>query len=71
VNEAAAPAGAAAPGRRHWRTGQVVCTAADFPVEAVQWLWKDHFAIGKISLVVGTANVGKSLLVAGDFASRS
>ena len=50
--------------------GEVVCTAADVPVQAVRWLWKDHFAIGKISLVVGTANVGKSLLVCGDFASR-
>ena len=72
ANEPAAqsPAGGAVSDRRHWWAGEVVCTAANVPVEAVQWLWKDHFAIGKISLVVGTANVGKSLLVAGDFASR-
>ena len=70
ANEPTAPAGVAAAGRRHRRTGEVVCSAADVPAEAVRWLWKDHFAIGKISLVAGTANVGKSLPAAGDFASR-
>ena len=49
-----------------WR----VCTAADVPAEPVRWLWKDHFALGKISVVAGSANVGKTLMVAGDFASR-
>ena len=28
---APAPARVAAPGRRHWRTGEMVCTAADVP----------------------------------------
>jgi putative DNA primase/helicase len=47
-----------------------VRTAADVVAEPVRWLWKDHFPLGKISVVAGASNVGKSLLVAGDFAAR-
>ena len=53
-----------------WRPFERICTAADVPAEPVRWLWKDHFALGKISVVAGSADVGKTLMVAGDFASR-
>jgi hypothetical protein len=38
--------------------------------QPVRWLWKDQLALGKIAVVAGAANVGKSLLVIGDFAAR-
>ena len=44
--------------------------SAELPAAEVRWLWKNHFALGKLSVVAGPANVGKSLLVAGDLASR-
>jgi len=46
--------GDAAPGDgetdSRWRPFERVCTAADVPAEPVRWLWKDHFALGKISV---------------------
>jgi len=54
----------------HGRPAPAVRTAADVVAEPVRWLWKDHFALGKIAVVAGVGNVGKSLLVAGDFAAR-
>ena len=53
-----------------WRPGQLLCPAVDVPAEAVRWLWRNHFAVGKIAVVAGPANVGESLLVAGDYAIR-
>jgi hypothetical protein len=48
----------------------VVRMAAEVPAQPVRWLWKDQLALGKIAVVAGAANVGKSLLVTGDFAAR-
>src|SRR5580704_6524095 len=48
----------------------VVRMAAEVAAQPVRWLWQDHFALGKIAVVAGAANVGKSLLVTGDFAAR-
>jgi putative DNA primase/helicase len=48
----------------------VVRMAADMAAQPVRWLWKDQLALGKIAGVAGAANVGKSLLVTGDFAAR-
>ena len=45
-------------------------TAADVVEEPVRWLWTEHLALGKIAVVAGVGNAGKSLLVAGDFAAR-
>ena len=39
--------------------------------QPVRWLWKDQLALGTIAMVAGAANVGKSLLVTGDFAAQS
>jgi hypothetical protein len=36
----------------------------------VWWLWEDQLARRKIAVVAGAANVGKSLLVTGDFAAQ-
>jgi hypothetical protein len=36
-------------------------TAADVVAEPVPWLWKERLALGKIAVVAGAANVGKSL----------
>jgi hypothetical protein len=47
----------------------VVRVAAEVAAQPVRWLWKDQWALGKISVVAGAANVGKSL-VTGDFAAR-
>ena len=38
--------------------------------QPLRWLWKDQLALRKIAVVAGAANVGKSLLVTGDFAAR-
>jgi hypothetical protein len=35
-----------------------VC-AADVEIEALDWLWPDRFALGKLGLLVGLADVGK------------
>jgi hypothetical protein len=48
----------------------VVRMAAEVAAQPVRWLWKDRLALGKIAVVAGGANVGKSLLVTGDFAAR-
>ena len=48
----------------------VVRMAAEVAAQPVRWLWTDHLALGKIAVVAGAANVGKSLLVTGDFAAR-
>ena len=48
----------------------VVRMAAEVAAQPVRWLWKDQLALGKIAVVAGAANVGKSLLVTGDVAAR-
>jgi len=48
----------------------VVRMATEVPAQPVRWLWEDQLALGKIAVVAGVANVGKSLLVTGDFAAR-
>jgi hypothetical protein len=48
----------------------VVRMAAEVAAQPVRWLWEDQLALGKIAVVAGAANVGKSLLVTGDFAAR-
>ena len=48
----------------------VVRMAAEVAAQPVRWLWKDQLALGKIAVVAGAANVGKSLLVTGDFAAQ-
>jgi hypothetical protein len=63
-------AGRYAAAGRPARPLEQFCTAADVPAEPVDWLWKNHFAPRKLSVVAGPANVGKTLLVTGDFASR-
>jgi len=40
--------------------------AAEVAAQPVRWLWKDQLALGKIA----AANVGRSLLVTGDFAAQ-
>ena len=47
----------------------VVRMAAEVAAQPVRWLWKDQLALGKIAVVAGAGNVGKSLLVTGDFAA--
>ena len=44
--------------------------AARFAVEPLKWLWKDHFALGKLAVVAGAPEVGKSLLVAAELAAH-
>jgi len=44
--------------------------ATEVEAQPVRWLWQDQLALGKIAVVAGAANVGKSLLVTGDFAAR-
>jgi len=48
----------------------VVRMAAEVAAQPVRWLWEGQLALGKIAVVAGAANVGKSLLVTGDFAAR-
>jgi hypothetical protein len=48
----------------------VVRMAAEVAALPIRWLWKDQLALGKIAVVAGASNVGKSLLVAGDFVVR-
>jgi putative DNA primase/helicase len=45
-------------------------TAAAIEPEQIDWLWRDNFALGKVSVVAGASGVGKTLLVAGEFAAR-
>jgi hypothetical protein len=45
-------------------------TAADVAPQSVRWLWNGHLPLGKIAVVAGASDAGKSLLVAGDFAAR-
>ena len=40
----------------------VVRMAAELAAQPVRWLWKDQLALGKIAVVAGAANVGKSML---------
>jgi hypothetical protein len=49
------------------RMAAEVAEAAALPI---RWLWKDQLALGKIAVVAGASNVGKSLLVTGDFVVR-
>jgi hypothetical protein len=44
--------------------------AAEVAAQRVRWLWQDQLPLGKIAVVAGAANVGKSLLVTGDVAAR-
>jgi hypothetical protein len=65
----AKPTGRAArPARPMLRA--VVRMAAEVAAQPVQWLWKDHLALGKIAVVAEAANVGKALLATGDFPAR-
>ena len=48
----------------------VVRMAAEVAAQPMRWLWNEQLALGKIAVVAGAANVGKSLLVTGDFAAR-
>jgi len=48
----------------------VVRMATEVAAQPVRWLWEGRLALGKIAVVAGAANVGKSLLVTGDFAAR-
>jgi hypothetical protein len=48
----------------------VVRMAAEVAAQPVRWSWEEQLALGKIAVVAGAANVGKSLLVTGDFAAR-
>lgn len=41
----------------------------DIEPEAVEWLWRDRFALGKLSLIVGQPGLGKTF-VACDIAAR-
>ena len=41
----------------------VVRMAAEVAAQPVRWLWQEQLALGKIAVVAGAANVGKSLLV--------
>jgi hypothetical protein len=43
--------------------------ASTIEMEAIQWLWPDRFALGKLGLVVGLPDEGKGLLLA-DLAAR-
>ena len=45
-----------------------ICVA-DVPQEPIHWLWYPYFPLGKISLIDGDPNVGKSLLTL-DLAAR-
>ena len=49
-------------------TPVLVCMA-DVKPESVQWLWKKRFALGKLSLIAGDPDLGKSLLTL-DMAAR-
>jgi hypothetical protein len=44
-------------------------TAADVAPEPVEWLWPERFALGKLGLVIGEPDIGKSLLLI-DIAAR-
>ena len=39
----------------------VVRMAAEVAAQPVRWLWEEQLALGKIAVVAGAANVGKSL----------
>ena len=62
------PAPSRRVGLREWR-GRCCRRSCGWPrrcrQEPLRWLWKDHLARGKIAVVSGAANVGKSLLVTG------
>jgi hypothetical protein len=57
--EASAPAPTPGAGERL----RVRCTA-DIVPETTRWLWPDRFALGKLSLIVGDPESGKSLFTA-------
>ena len=40
--------------------------AARCAVEPLRWLWKDHFALGKLAVVAGAAEVGDFVRQAAD-----
>ena len=40
----------------------VLVNPADVPTKPVQWLWKDRFALGKLSALVRDCDVGKSFI---------
>jgi putative DNA primase/helicase len=44
-------------------------TASTFEIKAIQWLWPDRFAIGKLGLIVGLPDEGKGQVLA-DIAAR-
>ena len=49
----------------HGRPAPAVRTAADVVAEPVRWLWKDHFALGKIAVVAGISNGSKTQIAKG------
>ena len=53
---------------KRWKNGELV-SAASVKLSAVQWLWPGRFAIGKMSLLAGLPDQGKSQITC-DIAGR-
>jgi len=51
------------------RTELITTRLSDVEPEPVEWLWPERFAIGKLSIIVGDPDVGKSFLTL-DMAAR-
>ena len=50
--------------RGHNHGGQLIC-AADVEPQAVEWLWPNRIAIGKVTLLAGDPGLGKSMATLG------
>ncbi len=54
---------------RDYRPDPVLIRASDLKPERISWLWRNHFAAGKLNLICGDPGNGKSLITL-DIASR-
>jgi hypothetical protein len=52
-------------GTRPERGGDVTISAADITTKPLEWLWPSRFPQGKLSLIVGPPDVGKSIFTYG------
>jgi hypothetical protein len=50
------------PPKEPWRPGTVIVSAAAIVAEPVRWLWEGHLAKGKLNLLGGSPNAGKTTI---------